>query len=52
VIAEVLPAASLPLDPVTTGDTVFMICASLCQRTPVAQNNDENAEDDARRGLQ
>jgi AcrR family transcriptional regulator len=39
------------LDPVTTGNTVFMLCASLCHPTLVAQNNDENAEANARRAV-
>lgn len=39
------------LDPVTTGETVFMLCAALCHPTLVAQNNGENAESDARRAV-
>jgi AcrR family transcriptional regulator len=40
-----------PLDPVTTGNAVFMLSASLCHPTLIAQSNDENAEDDARRAV-
>jgi AcrR family transcriptional regulator len=39
------------LDPVATGETVFMLCAALCHPTLVAQNNHENAERDARRAV-
>jgi AcrR family transcriptional regulator len=52
VIAEGIATGEFAaLDPVTTGDTVFMLCASLCHPTLIAQNNDENAEDDARRAV-
>jgi AcrR family transcriptional regulator len=52
VIAEGIASGEFAkLDPVTTGETVFMLCASLCHPTLVAQNNDENAEDNARRAV-
>jgi AcrR family transcriptional regulator len=40
-----------PVDPVATGETVFMLCAALCHPTLVAQNNGETAEEDARRAV-
>jgi len=39
------------LDPVATGETVFMLCMGLCHPTLVAQNNGENAEGEARRAV-
>lgn len=39
------------LDPVTTGETVFMLCVGLCHPTLIAQNNSENAESEARRAV-
>jgi AcrR family transcriptional regulator len=51
VIAEGIAAGEFAaLDPVTTGETVFMLSAAFCHPTLVAQNNGENAERDARRG--
>lgn len=50
VIAEGIASGEFAaLDPVTTAESVFMLCASLCHPTLVAQNNNENAENEARR---
>jgi AcrR family transcriptional regulator len=52
VIAEGIASGEFaPLDPVTTGNTVFMLCASLCHPTLIAQTDDENAEDEAHRAV-
>jgi len=52
VIAEGIASGEFAqLDPGTTGNAVFMLCASLCHPTLIAQNNDENAEDEARRAV-
>jgi AcrR family transcriptional regulator len=52
VIAEGIASGEFAaLDPVSTGETVFMLCAGLCHPTLVAQNNGENAEADARRAV-
>lgn len=52
VIAEGIASGEFAeLDPITTGETVFMLCAALCHPTLVAQNNGENAESEARRAV-
>ncbi len=52
VIAEGIASGEFArLDPVTTGETVFLLCAGLCHPTLIAQNNDENAEADARHAV-
>lgn len=49
VIAEGIASGEFAaLDPVATAQSVFMLSASLCHPTLVAQNDNENAENEAR----
>lgn len=49
VIAEGVAAGEFaPLDPVATAEGLFLLCVGLCHPTMIAQNNDENAESNAR----
>jgi AcrR family transcriptional regulator len=50
VIAEGIASGEFAqLDPVATAEGVFLLCVGLCHPTMIAQNNDENAEENARR---
>ena len=53
VIAEGIASGEFAdLDPVATAEGVFLMCAGLCHPTLIAQNNDENAEVNARRAAE
>lgn len=51
IVAGIASGEFAALDPVTTAESVFMLCMSLCHPTLVAQNNGENAEEEARRAV-
>jgi AcrR family transcriptional regulator len=52
VIAEGIAAGEFAkLDPVATAEGLFVLCVGLCHPAMIAQNNDENAEENARRAV-
>jgi AcrR family transcriptional regulator len=52
VIAEGVAAGEFaPLDPVATAEGMFLLCVGLCHPAMIAQNNDENAESNARQAV-